>query len=52
MPPHRDSLGGPVVSAARQTFATGEVDAILPYVPAEGDDEVRHADPHGEHQHG
>lgn len=43
MPPHCDSLDGPVVSAARNALAVANVDMILPYVPATGEDEVREA---------
>lgn len=43
MPPHCDSLDGPVVSAARHALAAGDVDQILPYVPAAAEDEVRTA---------
>jgi hypothetical protein len=44
-PPHCDSLDGPVVAAARLALAAGDVDLILPYVPADGEDEVREARP-------
>ena len=43
MPPHCDSLDGPVVTAARHALAVGDVDVILPYVPADGEDEIREA---------
>lgn len=43
MPPHCDSLDGPVVAAARHALAAGDVDVVLPYVPADGEDEVRAA---------
>lgn len=43
MPPHCDSLDGPVVRAARVALDAGEVSMILPYVHAEGEDEVRWA---------
>lgn len=43
MPPHCDSLDGPVVTAARTALADGDVDAVLPYVPADGEHEVRDA---------
>ena len=43
MPPHCDSLDGPVVAAARRAVAAGDVDLVLPYVPAEAEDEVRTA---------
>jgi hypothetical protein len=41
MPPHCDSLDGPVVSAARDALAAGEIDLVLPYVPEEAEPEVR-----------
>lgn len=41
MPPHCDSLDGPVVRAARHALETGEVTQILPYVPASAEEEVR-----------
>ena len=43
MPPHCDSLDGPVVVAASQALGSGRVELILPFVPAEGDAEVRSA---------
>jgi len=41
MPPHCDSLDGPVVTAAREALARADVDLILPYVHGEGEAEVR-----------
>lgn len=43
MPPHCDSLDGPVVTAARQALDAGNVDLVLPFVPADGEQEVRAA---------
>src|SRR5512135_2776511 len=43
MPPHCDSVDGPVVTAARQALQQGEVDLVLPYVQVEGEQEVRQA---------
>lgn len=43
MPPHCDSLDGPVVTAARRALDVCDVNLVLPYVPAEGEDEVRAA---------
>jgi hypothetical protein len=43
MPPHCDSLDGPVVSAAREALSTQDVDTILPFVSEEAEDEVRAA---------
>jgi Family of unknown function (DUF6448) len=41
MPPHCDSLDGPVVTAARRALDAGNVDLVLPFVHAEGEEEVR-----------
>lgn len=41
MPPHCDSLDGPVVAAARQALEAADVDLVLPFVPENGEDEVR-----------
>lgn len=41
MPPHCDSLDGPVVTAARQALDAVDVARVLPYVPAAGEAEVR-----------
>ena len=43
MPPHCDSLDGPVVKAARRALEAGNVDLVLPYVFEGGWDEVRDA---------
>ena len=43
MPPHCDTLDGPVVTAAREALEAGNVDLILPYVPKEGEAEVSRA---------
>lgn len=43
MPPHCDSLDGPVVAAARRALAMGDVDLVLPYVHAGAEFEVRDA---------
>lgn len=43
MPPHCDSLDGPVVVAAEEALASGRVEVILPFVPADGEGEVRSA---------
>ncbi len=40
MPPHCDSLDGPVVRAARQALEARNVDLILPFVPRDGEDPV------------
>jgi hypothetical protein len=41
MPPHCDSLDGPVVTAARRALDEQDVTFALPYVPATAEDEVR-----------
>lgn len=43
MPPHCDSLDGPVVSAAREALDREEVEIILAYVHEPGEREVRQA---------
>ena len=40
MPPHCDSLDGPVVTAARQALEADDVDLVLPFVHADGETEV------------
>jgi hypothetical protein len=41
MPPHCDSLDGPVVNAARRALDAGNVDVVLPFVPEQGETEVK-----------
>lgn len=41
MPPHCDSLDGPVVTAARRALEAGDVDLVLPFVSEDGEAEVR-----------
>jgi hypothetical protein len=41
MPPHCDSLDGPVVAAARRALDAGDVDLVLPFVPEQGEAELR-----------
>ena len=43
MPPHCDSLDGPVVKAARAALDAQDVDLVVPYVPEEGEPEVLRA---------
>lgn len=43
MPPHCDSLDGPVVTAARAALEREDVDIVLPYVHEEGEAELRDA---------
>ena len=40
MPPHCDSLDGPVVVAAQRALDANDVDLILPFVPPAGEAEV------------
>lgn len=40
MPPHCDSMDGPVVTVAKQALDAGNVKLILPYVPKDGEAEV------------
>lgn len=40
MPPHCDSMDGPVVTAARRALDGDDVDLVLPYVPASAEGEV------------
>lgn len=41
MPPHCDSLDGPVVSAARHALEADDVDLVLPYAPEDAETEIR-----------
>ena len=43
MPPHCDSVDGPVVTAARQALDEANVNLVLPFVPADAEAEVRSA---------
>lgn len=40
MPPHCDSMDGPVVTAAREALIREDVDLVLPYVSKEGEPEL------------
>ncbi len=40
MPPHCDSMDGPVVTPARRALDEGDVNIVLPYVRADGEAEV------------
>ena len=40
MPPHCDTLDGPVVTAARQALEADDVDVVLPFVAEDGEREV------------
>jgi hypothetical protein len=41
MPPHCDSLDGPVVAAARRALDAGDVTLVLPFVHEDGEAEIR-----------
>ena len=41
MPPHCDTMDGPVVKAAARALAESDAALVLPYVPREGEDEVK-----------
>jgi hypothetical protein len=43
MPPHRDSLDGPVVKAAIRALEEAHVELVLPFVKPDEEDEVREA---------
>ena len=43
MPPHCDSLDGPVVKAAMRGLDRGNVDLVLPFVKVDDEDEIRAA---------
>ena len=43
MPPHCDSIDGPVVKAAMNALDIGDVRAVLPFVPEEGEAEITEA---------
>lgn len=43
MPPHCDSLDGPVITAATAALTAGNVELILPFVPEDAEEEVRAA---------
>lgn len=43
MPPHCDTMDGPVVKAAKLALEKGTVNLILPWVPKKGEDELKQA---------
>lgn len=43
MPPHCDTLDGPVVQAARRALDAGNVALVLPFVPKAGEQEIADA---------
>ena len=43
MPPHCDTLDGPVVLAAKEALEKNNINVILPWVHLEGEDEIKEA---------
>jgi len=43
MPPHCDTLDGPVVTAAKRALETGKVNLILPWEPKAAEEEIKSA---------
>lgn len=43
MPPHCDTMDGPVVTAARKALEANDIALILPYIPASSEPEVQTA---------
>ncbi|MBM4433278.1 MAG: hypothetical protein FJ025_04700, partial [Chloroflexi bacterium] len=43
MPPHCDTLDGPVVKTAKRALEKGNVNLILPWAPQKAEDEIRKA---------
>jgi len=43
MPPHCDTMDGPVVTAAKRALETGNVNLILPWVPKKAEGELKKA---------
>ena len=43
MPPHCDTMDGPVVKAATAALVSGNVNVILPWVPKDAEEELRRA---------
>lgn len=43
MPPHCDTMDGPVVKTSKIALDTGNVNLILPWVPEKGEDELKKA---------
>jgi|SRR5659263_29751 len=43
MPPHCDTIDGPVVKASKIALETGNVNLILPWLPEKGEDELKKA---------
>lgn len=40
MPPHCDTMDGPIVTAAKQALEKGDVNIILPFAPKSGEKEI------------
>jgi len=43
MPPHCDTMNGPVVRAAREALEKGNVNLILPWAPKDAEEEIKKA---------
>ncbi len=43
MPPHCDTIDGPVVTAAKIALEKGNVNLILPWAPKEAEAEIKNA---------
>lgn len=43
MPPHCDTMDGPVVNAAKEALEKNNVNLVLPWIPEEGEEEVKEA---------
>ncbi|MFB6291511.1 MAG: DUF6448 family protein [Candidatus Bipolaricaulia bacterium] len=43
MPPHCDTMDGPVVNAAQEALEKNNVNLVLPWLPEEGEEEVKEA---------
>lgn len=43
MPPHCDTMDGPVVKAAKMALETGNINLILPWAPKEAEDDIKNA---------
>lgn len=43
MPPHCDTMDGPVVAAARQALESQDVTLVFPWIPEDKEEEVRQA---------
>jgi len=43
MPPHCDTMDGPIVTAAKKALQAGDITIILPYAPKSGEEEIKTA---------